>query len=174
MKKKAKLRYYKSGDFRKQEMTLDAMSAEGWQAVRPGRLFQTYTEESGTAYRHRFTVCEAREGSAEEIAFLSRNELAGWKCAARKGKWLLFRKPASDTEPEEALPDGRAPIEALYAKKIKSLETFRMWMIVLGSVLMLVGYWTDILPLLYSFAVPLLAALIVTLQIKYMQEGLKH
>lgn len=174
MGKKTTLHFYKTGDFRKQELALDAMSAAGWQAVRPGRLFQTYTSDSSKAYIHRFSVCESRAGSAEEITFLSENELAGWQCAARKGKWLLFRKPADEAQPEEQLPDGRTPIAALFTRKIKPLETFRMWMIVLGSLLMLVGYWTDILPLLYSFAAPLLAALIITLKIKYMQEGLKH
>lgn len=174
MKKKTTLHYYKTGDFRRLELTLDRMSAEGWQAVRPGRLLQRYVFDGNVQYLHRFSVCTARHDSADEISFLAGQERSGWEVRARRGDWLLFRKNAADAEDGEVLPCGIEPIETLFAKKIKSRETFRMWMIVLASLLMIVGYCTDMLPILYSFAVPMLLALLVTLQIKYMQEGLQQ
>lgn len=174
MKKKTTLHYYKTGTFRQLEQTLDRMSAEGFQAVRPGRLLQRYVFDDSVQYVHRFSVCTARPGSADAISFLAAQERGGWQTAARHGDWILFRKNAADAEDGEALPCGIEPIGELFSRRIKSRETFRMWMIVLASVLMIVGYCTDLLPVLYSFAVPMLLALLVTLQIKYMQEGLKR
>lgn len=174
MKKKTTLHYYKIGDFRRLELTLDRMSAEGWQAVRPGRLLQHYTFDDSVRFVHRLSVCSARRDSADEISFLAGQKRSGWEVRARRGNWLLFRKNADDAEDGEALPCGCDPIEALFARRIKCRETFRMWMIVLASLLMIVGYCTDMLPILYSFAVPMLLALLVTLQIKYMQEGLQQ
>lgn len=174
MKKKTTVHYFKTGSFRALEQTLDRMSAEGWQALRPGRLLQRYDFDDSVQYVHRFSVCTARAGSAEEITFLAEQQRAGWEPAARRGEWILFRKNAADAEDGEALPCGYDPIETLFSKKIKSRETFRMWMIVLASLLMIVGYCIDLLPVLYSFAVPMLLALLVTLQIKYMQEGLQR
>ncbi len=174
MKKKTTIHYYKTGSFRALEQTLDRMSAEGRQAVKPGRLLQRYDFDNSVQYVHRFSVCEAGAGSAKEINFLAEQQRAGWEIAARRGDWILFRKNAADAEDSEALPCGYEPIEALFARKIKARETFRMWMIVLASLLMIVGYCIDLLPVLYSFAVPMLLALLVTLQIKYMQEGLQR
>lgn len=172
--KKTTVHYYKTGDFRRLEDRLNAMSAEGWQPVKPGRLFQRYTFDDSTAYVFRFGASERREGSADDITFLAAQKQAGWEPVCRRGCWILFRKPAEEAGEDEQLPDGRSGIETLFARRIKSCETFRMWMIVIASALMMAGYFTDILPLLYSFAIPLLAALFVTLSIKYMQEGLKH
>lgn len=172
--KKTTIHYYKTGDFWRLEDKLNEMSAGGLQPVKPGRLLQRFTFDDSAAYVFRFGVCEHREGSADDITFLAAQKQAGWEPVCRKGCWILFRKPAADAAPEEQLPDGREGIEARYTRRIRSRETFRMWMIVIASALMLAGYFTDILPLLYSFAIPLLAALFVTLQIKYMQEGIKH
>lgn len=171
MNTKTTLHYYKSGDFWRLEQTLDTLSAQGWQVSRPGRLLQRFTFDGSAAYVHRFGVSAHRAGSADDITYLSKQERAGWKVVARKGVWILFRAPA---EEDKRLVDDREPIAALYDNRIKSREGFRMWMIVLASILMLAGYFTNLLPLLYSFALPMLLALLVTLQIKYMQEGIKH
>ena len=48
-----------------------------------------------------------------------------------------------------------------------------MWMIVLAALLMIGGYVSDLLPVLYGCVVPLLVALFVTFRIKYMEEGLR-
>lgn len=172
--KKTTLHYYKTGDFWRLEDKLNTMSAEGWQPVKPGRLLQRFSFDDSAAYVFRFGVCEHRELSADDITYLAAQKRAGWEPTCRKGSWILFCKPAADASPDEQLPDARSGIETLFARRIKFRETFRMWMIVIASALMLAGYFTDILPLLYSFAIPLLAALFVTLQIKYMQEGIKH
>lgn len=172
--RKTTLHYYHPGAFARLEQTLDTMSRAGWQAEKPGRLLQRYVFDDNACYVHRFGVCESREGSADEITYLAENERAGWKVAARKGCWRLFRKPAEEASEGEALPGSNAAIEALFTRRCKAWETFRMWMIVLATLLMLAGYFTDLLPLLYSFALPMLLALPATLEIKYMQEGIKH
>ena len=172
--KKTTLHFYKTGDFWRLEDKLNEMSRQGWQPEKPGRLLQRYTFDDSAAYVFRFGVSGHREGSADDITCIAAQAKTGWKPACRKGNWILFRKKADAAEENEQLPDGRGGIETLFAGRIKSCETFRMWMIVIASALMLAGYFTDILPLLYSFAIPLLAALFVTLRIKYMQEGIKH
>lgn len=156
------------------EQKLNAMSAQGWQAVKPGRLVQQYVFDDTAAYVYRFGLSDRRSGSADDITYRSAQERAGWEICARKGKWILFRKKAADAEENEMLVDGRDPIELYYAGRIKPRETFRMWMIILATILMMAGYFTDLLPLLYAFAIPMLLALLVTMQIKYMQEGIKH
>lgn len=171
--KKTTLHYYRPGAFSKLEQALNDRSREGWQATAPGRLLQRYVYDQSSAFVHRFAVCESRKGSAEEITFLAQNERAGWEATARKGCWILFRKRADAAQPDEQLPDGKAGIEALFARRCKKWETFRIWMIVLATALMLGGYFTDFLPVLYSFAIPMLFALLATLEIKYMQEDIK-
>lgn len=57
------------------------------------------------------------------------------------------------------------------ARRIKACETARMWMIVLAAILMLGGYTTDFLPVLYACVLPLFAALCLTLAIKHLERG---
>lgn len=163
--------YFRPGDLTRLEQTLDRMSAQGWQAQNPGRFVQTYRQEPG-AWVHRFGYCGARPGSAGEITYLAAQKRAGWEPAARRKGWLLYRKPADQASEEETLAGHREPIRALFDRQIGRLAAFRRWMLVLAAPLLLVGYMADLLPLLYSTALPLAAALFITYQIKFMEEGI--
>lgn len=171
MQKKTTLHYYKLGRLDKMEAALNALSEQGLQVVKPGRLIQQFVLDGAVRYVYRFDVCEAREGSADAITYAAENTRAGWEAAAKKGRWLLLRKCADQAEPDELLPNGRAAVNRLFTRRIRTFEKLRMWMIVLATVLMLGGYVTDFLPVLYSFAIPMLLALLATLEIKYLQEG---
>ena len=56
------------------------------------------------------------------------------------------------------------------ARRIARLETLRRWMLILAPILMLGGYVTDRLPILYASAIPLAVALLATYGIKWTEE----
>ena len=158
MQTKTTHEYYKPGDMARLENKLDLMSDQGWQAKAPGRFRQVYERGEGS-YVHRFGYCPAREGSADEIRYRNAQRRKGWEKAAAKDGWILFRKPADKAADGEQLPDGREGIGKLFQPRIRRLETLRMWMIVLAALLMIGGYVSDLLPVLYGSVVPLCIAL---------------
>lgn len=169
MRVKRVFRYFRPGALSALERELDLMSGKGWQAVRPGRLFQVYTEGEG-AFLHRIDHCTHRPGSAGEISWMAARERAGWSVAARRKGWVLLRRPAADPAPEEE--DPRESVRALFRQRIARLESLRRWMLVLGALLLVGGYVSDLLPVLYSTALPMAVALLVTYRIKWMEEGI--
>lgn len=172
MERKTTYTYYKPGDMARLENKLDLMSAQGWQAARPGRFRQVYTRGDGS-YVHRFGYCPSPEASGGHTRYCTAQARKGWeKRCARKG-WILFRKMADKASDGEQLPDEREGIGKLFGRRIKGLETLRMWMLVLAAILMIGGYVSDLLPVLYSCVLPLLVALIATYLIKFMEEGLR-
>ncbi len=171
MEQKRTVHYYKPGDLTALEKTLNAMSRAGWQAVKPGRFVQLY-ERGEDCFVHRFGYCGARPGSADEIRWLAAQERAGWTAGARRKGWVLFRRPAETAEEGAALADGRDSVAAEFQRRSARLESFRRWMLVLAALLLIGGYVSDLLPVLYGTALPMLAALFVTYRIKFMEEGL--
>ena len=164
-------RYFRPGNLTGLEATLNAMSAGGWQAVKPGRFVQSYRREEG-AFLHRFAYCGHRPGSAGEISFLAAQEQAGWTLRARRGGWLLYRRPAAGAEEGAQLPDGRESVRALFRQRTARLESLRRWLLVMGTVLLLGGYASALRPVFYATVLPLAAALCVTYRIKFMEEGI--
>lgn len=171
MKKKTTIHYYKYNELPRLEQMLHLMSAKGWQATRAGRLLQQYVFDDSICFVYRFCVSEHRAGTPADKDFLSAQQAANWDIVARKGCWILCRKSAAAAEENEALPDGSASIVKHFARKIKICERFRMWMILLATALLFAGYLANSMLLFYAFAIPMLLVLLVTLQIKYMQEG---
>ena len=171
MQQKRSYHYFKPGDLTGLETCLNAMSRDGWQAVKPGRFVQCYARGAGV-FVHRFGWCEARPGSAGEIRWLAAQERAGWSVAARRRGWVLFRKPAAEAAEGETLDGHRETVQALFARRIARLERLRRWMLVLASILLVGGYASSLLPILYATALPMAAALFVTYRIKFMEEGL--
>lgn len=167
MKRKYTIRYHRPGDLSGLERDLDAMSAVGWQSLRPGRVLQTWVRGEGV-FVHRL-ACVPAEGEAD--GFLAAQAAAGWEPAARRRGWILFRKPADKAEPGEQLPDGRDSIRARFAKRIAGLETVRRWMLILAAVLLIGGYAASLKPILWGAVLPLSAALLVTYLIKFYEEG---
>ena len=162
---------FRPGDLAGLEKTLNDMSAQGWQAVRPGRWVQVYRQEPG-AYVHRFGYCAHRPGSGDEIRWLAAQERAGWSVAARKKGWILFRKPAEAAGPDDTLDGHRETTDALFRAKIARLESWRRVLLVLGTLILLGGYFTSLLPVMYASGLPLLAVALVTYRIKYYEEGM--
>ena len=64
----------------------------------------------------------------------------------------------------------KTPDAAELAAKIRRCETIRIWMIVLAAVLLLGGYVTSLLPLMYACVLPLAVAAILTYRIKYREK----
>ena len=170
MPKKRTFLNFRPGDLSGLERKLNEMSAAGWQAVKPGRLVQTYRQEPG-AFVHRFGCSAHRPGSADEITWLAAQERAGWKPAARKKGWILFRKPADQSSPEDTLADGRETVETLFKAKIARLENLRRVFLVLGTLILLGGYFAALVPLMYASALPLLGVAWATCRIKYLEES---
>ncbi|MBQ1678176.1 MAG: DUF2812 domain-containing protein [Oscillospiraceae bacterium] len=172
MEQKRTIHYYKPGDLSRLERALNGMSRGGWQARKPGRFVQVYERGEGS-FVHRLDYCPHRAGSGDEIRWRAARELAGWQPAARKKGWFLFRKPAAEAAEQEALPEGRACVKTLFQGRIARLESLRRWMLVLSSLLLIGGYVSDLLPVLYGTALPMAVALFVTYRIKFMEEGLE-
>ena len=182
--KKRVFRYFKPGDLAGAEQAMDAMSRQGWQALRPGRFVQVYEAGEGV-FLHRIGCCLHRPGSGDEITLLAAQARRGWELRARRGPWLLFRKELQDAackmrnaasgdnaaaSENPTLEGHRDGVRALFSGRIARLETLRRWMLVLASVLLLGGYVSDLLPVLYATALPLLVALFATYRIKWMEE----
>lgn len=170
MPTKRTFKSFRPGDLAGLEKTLNDMSAQGWQPVKPGRLVQTFRQEDG-AYVHRFGYCAHRHGSADEITWLAAQERAGWSVAVRKKGWILFRKPADAAGPDDTLDGHRETTDALFRAKIARLEAWRRALLVLGTLILLGGYFTSLLPVMYASALPLLGVALLTYRIKYYEEG---
>jgi len=163
---------YRPGDLSGVEKKLNTMSAEGWQAIKPGRYVQVFRQEPG-AFVHRFGYCAHRSGSADEITWLAAQERAGWAVAARKKGWVLFRKRADAAQPDDTLDGHRETTQALFRVKIARLEAWRRVLLVLGTLILLGGYFTSLLPVMYASALPLLGVALLTYWIKYYEEGME-
>ena len=167
MERKQTLQYFKAGDLTGLEAYLNAMSEKGWQCVRPGRLRQCFLREDGV-WVHRFDYSDAPKGSAEEITHSAALERAEWEVSARRKGWLLCRKSADRAEADEALPGGRDRVRARFKKQIARLESARRILLVIGSLLMIGGYVSDLLPVLYGCAIPLALIIPITYRIKFL------
>lgn len=60
--------------------------------------------------------------------------------------------------------------EEALRRKIGRLEALRRWMLVLAAALLIGGYVSSLLPVLYATALPMTVALIVTYRIKFLEE----
>lgn len=172
MPMKRTIKSFRPGDLSGLERHLNAMSTQGWQAVKPGRLVQVFRQEPG-AFAHRFGYCAHRPGSADEIRWLAAQERAGWTVAARKKGWVLFRKPADAAQPDGTLDGHRETTKALFRAKIARLEAWRRALLVLGTLILLGGYFTSLLPVMYASALPLLAVALLTYWVKYYEESME-
>ena len=79
MNQKRTFHYYRPGNLSGLELTLNAMSRGGWQAVKPGGFVQRYAQGESCGL-HRFDYCGDRLGSAGEID----ETLLGWLDAAHR------------------------------------------------------------------------------------------
>ncbi len=174
MSGKRRVHLYKPGDVYRLEQDLNALSAQGLQPKRLGALVQRLTPRTGPAMVYRVGYCDGRPGAAKEITYLSSQQRRGWQLVGRRRGWLLFAKPADQAQEDERLEQDRQPIAQCYKRRIKARESLRMVLLVLATALLLVGYMMDIVYIIYSFAVPMLICVLLTLEIKYMEEGLLH
>ncbi len=170
MERKTQLRYHKPGHIGRWEDTLNAMARQGWQPERPGRILQRYVRAPGD-WVYRLGCCRAKDGAADEITYSSRQALAGWELYARRGIWRLYRRPAGEGEIPE-LWQGREPVYDVLRRRKQGWESFRRVMLVLGTLLLIGGYASSLLPILYATALPMTGALIATYLIKFLEEGL--
>ena len=58
-----------------------------------------------------------------------------------------------------------------YEKRIRRIETIRMWMIVLASILLVGGYASALKPVIYGCILPLAIAAGLTYWIKYLERS---
>lgn len=172
MSLKRTIKSFRPGDLSGLEKQLNAMSADGWQVVKPGRMIQVYRQEPG-AFVHRFGYCAHRPGSADEITWLAAQDRAGWAVAVRKKGWILFRKRAEAAQPDDTLDGHRETTKALFRAKTARLEAWRRALLVLGTLTLLGGYFTSLLPVMYASALPLLLVALLTYWIKYYEEGME-
>jgi len=172
MSTKRTFKSFRPGDLAGLEKYLNTMSAEGWQPVKTGRMLQVFRQEPGT-FVHRFGYCAHRTGSANEISWLAAQERAGWTAAARKKGWILFRKRADAAQPDDTLDGHRETTQALFRAKIARLEAWRRVLLVLGTLILLGGYFTSLLPVMYASALPLLGVALLTYRIKYYEESME-
>ena len=172
MKKEIRLRFLRSGDVAGLEAELNTMSAKGWQIQRAGRLRRVYVRGEG-AFLHRVGACTVRPGSADDITASAARQRAGWEEMGRRGKWLLLRKRAEATAPDEQLPEGREEVYKLLRGKLSRLETARRWMLIPAALLLIGGYASWLRPVMLGCIPPLAAAIVQTYAIKHLEEGMR-
>jgi hypothetical protein len=64
-----------------------------------------------------------------------------------------------------------APAEERNRQRIDRLERLRRVLLVLGTLILLGGYVSSLLPVMYASALPLLGVALVTYRIKYLEES---
>ena len=165
MKHRRVFHYHRPGDLAGLEAELNAMSEQGWQALRPGRLVQVYVRGEGT-FVHRLGYC----APGAEAAYTAAQTAAGWEIAARRRGWILFRRPREEGEAPR-LEEDREPVKALFARRIARLETLRRWLLILSALLLIGGYAVSLRPVIAAAALPLAVILFISYRIKFMEEG---
>ena len=102
---------------------------------------------------------------------------AGDDAAARRRQEASGDASLQETDTVGAGVPDRPPeadsseTDAKMKKCVARLEGLRRWMLVIAPILMLGGYFTDRLPILYASAIPLAVALLVTYRIKHLEEA---
>ena len=67
-----------------------------------------------------------------------------------------------------------APAAERNRQRIDRLERLRRVLLVLGTLILLGGYVSSLLPVMYASALPLLGVALVTDRIKYIEESSEH
>lgn len=67
-----------------------------------------------------------------------------------------------------------APAAERNRQRIDRLERLRRMLLVLGTLILLGGYVSSLLPVMYASALPLLGVALVTYRIKYIEESSEH
>ncbi len=67
-----------------------------------------------------------------------------------------------------------APAAERNRQRIDRLERLRRVLLVLGTLILLGGYVSSLLPVMYASALPLLGVALVTYRIKYIEESSEH
>lgn len=75
---------------------------------------------------------------------------------------------------ETEKPRTESPETERNERRIARLESLRQVLLVLGTLILLAGYVSSLLPVLYASALPLLGVALVTYRIKYIEESKNH
>ena len=75
---------------------------------------------------------------------------------------------------ETEKPRTESPEAERNKRRIARLESLRQVLLVLGTLILLAGYVSSLLPVLYASALPLLGVALVTYRIKYIEESKNH
>ena len=112
----------------------------------------------------RFGAC-LRKGAASRAEYLLQWQKSGWELLCERGALMAFGADAGTKTPAD---DG---LETLFGRAIRRRENARVAAFVLAAICMIVGYAMQGFTVVRLAAVPLAAALLLSLSISKLQKA---
>ena len=126
--------------------------------------FSCTLREADAPMRVRFGACEL--GPASRAEYTLRWQKCGWDLLCRRGALMAFGSRDPDAQPPE--DDG---LSRLFARAIRRRESMRIAVFVLAAVCLIVGYAMPGFTVVRLAAIPLAAALALSLSIGKLQKA---
>ena len=145
---------------------LPALEAE-LDGTTPTRLGALRCEAEETPRRVRFGVCGS-DGAAGRLEYRLKWQKCGWELLCERGRLCAFGAAEGTEMPAD---DG---LEQLFFRRIRRLETVRIVMLLLTAAALIAGYAAEGFALVRLAAIPLAAALLLTLAAEKLKKARKQ
>ena len=145
---------------------LAALEAE-LDGATPTRLGALHCEYEETPRKVRFGYCEA-SGAASRLEYRLKWQKHGWDLLCERGPVVAFGADEGTDMP------GDDALERLFFRKIRRLEGIRIVMLLLAAVALVAGYMAEGFTVVRLAAIPLAAALVLTLAAEKLKKAKKQ
>ena len=145
---------------------LAALEAE-LDGATPTRLGALHCEYEETPRKVRFGYCEA-SGAASRLEYRLKWQKHGWDLLCERGPVVAFGADEGTDMP------GDDALDRLFFRKIRRLEGIRIVMLLLAAVALVAGYMAEGFTVVRLAAIPLAAALVLTLAAEKLKKAKKQ
>ena len=145
---------------------LAALEAE-LDGATPTRLGALHCEYEQTPRKVRFGYCEA-SGAASRLEYRLKWQKCGWDLLCERGPVVAFGADEDTDMP------GDDALDRLFFRKIRRLEGIRIVMLLLAAVALVAGYMAEGFTVVRLAAIPLAAALVLTLAAEKLKKAKKQ
>ena len=145
---------------------LAALEAE-LDGATPTRLGALHCEYEQTPRKVRFGYCEA-SGAASRLEYRLKWQKCGWDLLCERGPVVAFGADEGTDMP------GDDALDRLFFRKIRRLEGIRIVMLLLAAVALVAGYMAEGFTVVRLAAIPLAAALVLTLAAEKLKKAKKQ
>ena len=133
----------------------------------PTRLGALHCDCEQTPRKVRLGWCEAT-GAAGRLEYRLNWQKCGWELLCERGPVCAFGAEEGTDMPEDGALDGR------FFRKIRRLEGLRIVMLLLAAVALVAGYMAEGFTVVRLAAIPLVAALGLTLAVEKLKKAKKQ